>query len=607
MAKISLLYGDQDPHLLFNTVGLPLGRDDLAFVNGDAEGGEAVREQTESTAQFARLVNRIPKVSRTWQPKDRLVWDEVQRALDPSQTRTANEELTVDEKERLNKALTLLYGENRSADSISDKHEAYQKYQSAYLRKKAEYDEAKVDAKFEESEEAREEAKVRVETLKQQVDAAMEKWKTQGYKSEIEHAIQVKTEIQGRSSRVRRKDAREDVDFETSPYQQRSVLSQVSFLTTHYLPNDLYKQDSEGWMSFSLSKTQIGALGQKARTDLEELEDERLFDERLEMNDDIEIEEITFEIARAEIVRPWFEPGILESRNWMWVSEQEPLSDGGDPPSGTMPMYVTSMVLARNIEVTFASDDSAQEAGKAARKQGALSIGPLLLGKGIDVSDLQAPRLTGFTLPQGGAKASWIGNMQNLAPSGGGSSSPATQPQDGSSPQSDQQELREDPGLMRTAAIRANVEPLRVATSTATSPEGGFQGVVREKNGSKSIDNASITFDQHQGSVKKSVTSTNGRYEVHLPEGKYVVTAEHPDYQTYSTEPGFFVLRGTEKQNGNIFMQPTAERETSTSATTDDATSNSEPDVERMASIQVLAFGCEKLDKAPNPDPRLDF
>lgn len=622
MAKMALLYADQDDQLLFHTVGLPLGRDDLSFVQGSPDDGEAVREQTESAAQFARLVNRIPKVSRIWQPKDRLVWDEVQRALDPSQTRTADVERTVDEQEKLDQALQLLYGPDRTPGSVSEKYKAYQKHQTAYLNKKAQYNEAKVDAQFEESDEARQRAQARAQTLKKEVEAAMTRWKTQGYKAEIEHAIQVKAEIQGRSARVRRDEARKNVDFETSPHSQQSVMSHTSFLTTRYLPADLYEEDSDGWMSFTLSKSQIDALSEKARADLQELEDERLFDQRLEMSDDIAIDTITFEIARAEIVRPWLDIGVLESRDWMWTSEQEPLSDGRSPPSGTMPMYVSSMILARNIEVTFAGDTDAHEAERAASDQGALSIGPLLVGQ--RAADAQGQALNGLRLPPGTRSGAWIDDLLPLDTSGDGGSS--SSPSSSTALKPGQQVRRISQGLQRTATVRANVKPLHrvissgvasgstssggtdasAGSSTESRPTGGYRGVVQSEKDAAPIDGATIVFDQHQGSVRKSVSSTNGRYEVHLPTGKYVVTAKHPSHQTYTTEPGFFVVSGSEMQTGNIFMTP-AEGTEDGSADSPDGDSAAESDVRTVKSIQVLAFGCQFLDEAPNPDPQLDF
>jgi hypothetical protein len=81
-------------------------------------------------------------------------------------------------------------------------------------------------------------------------------------------------------------------------------------------------------------------------------------------------------------------------------------------------------------------------------------------------------------------------------------------------------------------------------------------GVVLEKISGVKIPRVRITFVSEDGSVIEEVTTDNrGSYRTSLSEGRYVVTATHPDYEDYSTAPGFLVAVGEGSQTSNIFMK----------------------------------------------------
>ena len=88
----------------------------------------------------------------------------------------------------------------------------------------------------------------------------------------------------------------------------------------------------------------------------------------------------------------------------------------------------------------------------------------------------------------------------------------------------------------------------------------GFKGITFERNADGSIGQkipeVKITFIKEDGSVKKSIISdNNGFYRISLTTGRYRVTAKHPDYEDYSSVPGFFVVSGTSYKTGNFFLK----------------------------------------------------
>jgi subtilisin family serine protease len=87
----------------------------------------------------------------------------------------------------------------------------------------------------------------------------------------------------------------------------------------------------------------------------------------------------------------------------------------------------------------------------------------------------------------------------------------------------------------------------------------GFQGIAWEKypNGGYGppIPGVEITFVSEDGSLtKRTTTNSSGYYKISLKPQRYVVSTKHPDYQDYTTAPGFFVVTGNGYQTGNFFL-----------------------------------------------------
>jgi hypothetical protein len=62
---------------------------------------------------------------------------------------------------------------------------------------------------------------------------------------------------------------------------------------------------------------------------------------------------VSFEYRSVAITRPWFRPGLFKARFWRLPDGVEPLSDGADPATGRCPAYVSALVFARNVVVTY--------------------------------------------------------------------------------------------------------------------------------------------------------------------------------------------------------------------------------------------------------------
>ncbi|MBK7477533.1 MAG: histidine phosphatase family protein [Haliscomenobacter sp.] len=83
----------------------------------------------------------------------------------------------------------------------------------------------------------------------------------------------------------------------------------------------------------------------------------------------------------------------------------------------------------------------------------------------------------------------------------------------------------------------------------------GYQGIALEEGSFIKAPFVKVVFVLEKTDISKQVaTDENGAYRIDLKPGRYYVTATHPDFETYTTAPGFFVVTGKGYQTGNLFM-----------------------------------------------------
>jgi len=113
----------------------------------------------------------------------------------------------------------------------------------------------------------------------------------------------------------------------------------------------------------------------------------------------------------------------------------------------------------------------------------------------------------------------------------------------------------------KTSGNRTRFAALLIAASLGmTACDSGREGVayVRQSDGDigDPISNVELSFIAEDGSgVHRVSTEPAGTYEISLDEGRYVVTATHPDFEDYTTSPGFVVVEGGSKGTFNVFLR----------------------------------------------------
>ncbi len=101
--------------------------------------------------------------------------------------------------------------------------------------------------------------------------------------------------------------------------------------------------------------------------------------------------ELKFSMAQAFIVRGnWFRPSFLHSKLWRFSPDNpeaagQSVSDGGTPPKGLIPAYPTSVIVIKDLTISFKESEGAAEAASKWQSSstgggGFFHFGPIHLG-----------------------------------------------------------------------------------------------------------------------------------------------------------------------------------------------------------------------------------
>jgi hypothetical protein len=69
---------------------------------------------------------------------------------------------------------------------------------------------------------------------------------------------------------------------------------------------------------------------------------------------------ITGEMITVQLQRSWWSTWVFSNRAWRFSpdSGMQPLSDGGSPPSGSMPLFPSALLIARNVKTVLPQNSS---------------------------------------------------------------------------------------------------------------------------------------------------------------------------------------------------------------------------------------------------------
>lgn len=343
MSKAKKVFGADDTFLSFPVSPLPHTRRQLDFYA--QQDADALRLSLQNLQAFSTLVNLIPS-DEAWLPTEtRFLWDvyeEILKANFASSSRTPEEEAAYQQA----LAYLRVAGEGGAWEE-SAPVKAYRQYKDAYLLAQQKYLSDKGTAECGTADELKRWREVDEPQQRAEVDALKANWIIAGHKDEVETAqgkvmslgarspLQTWTEWSSRFN--------QEIDTSTGAADNFTVFPSV------FSPSNALEEGA--WQPFKLSEQEVKFLLNEAPAELRA----RFAADSAASS----VASLTFEFSSAAILRPWFVSEALRARFWRFADASRMLSDGGTPPKGTCPAYVTAIVFARRVRVEEKSAEAA--------------------------------------------------------------------------------------------------------------------------------------------------------------------------------------------------------------------------------------------------------
>lgn len=315
-----------------------------------ADPSQMTPQKLTDLSEFARITNRMPRGVIAPIDEDEHLWDVYGEVLQTAKL-AAREAPSAAEQAQYDKAIKLLYeldedGFRRDGPALT----AYKQHRDAHIKAVEEYNNRRSTGELSNDPAVKAQWAQDEPVLRENIDRIVSEWRTAGHKDAVEAAQQDEEAFVVRMPSLQWDEWKtsfvRDIDLATDT-------NLIEFALTGFSPYDVF--DHGFWQRFNLTKDEMSTLAADAPAELS-----AIFGSEA---DAAEIESLSFEYRSVALTRPWFRSAIFRSRFWRLGEGGGELSDGGEPPKGRCPSYVSGLVFARNITVTSrpAGAESASE------------------------------------------------------------------------------------------------------------------------------------------------------------------------------------------------------------------------------------------------------
>lgn len=331
---------------------------------------------------FSNLVDFVPDVSGKSNDKLRTLYDKgkvsdtYKYILDFSQVKSAS--LTEEEREKIDKFRKLIesttvekvniLGETVKSVEPSPITKTYGEYQSKYEDAVLTYNKYRIEAMSDDPQKLRFWA-LNGPTLRNKVKSAKAEWVSLGYKNEYEQIAAYIDQIQARDLSLLKaeyKDLLERLRLSNPDTLEEfyyTTLTPASFATSSGWTEFSFKSSEKSTSDRTDKSSQSSSWGASGGVNAGSIFSTSA---SYSTNKDTSTTDIlgkvgkkeftcSFEVAQVRIVRPWMKESFLNSKYWRFAEKDttECISDGNTPPDGLMPAYPTSMIVVRNVTISF--------------------------------------------------------------------------------------------------------------------------------------------------------------------------------------------------------------------------------------------------------------
>ena len=341
MAKAKLVFETPGSFLSFPVLA------PLSFHPAQLDFSKALTDPTHMAAlrDFSLAVNRCPSDPVARASEDDYLWDRYDAWLNAMELATSS--LDAGSQAAYDAARALLVTTDSNGVEVdSPVVVAYKQCRDAVIDAEQAFKAAQLSATNAGSADVLSEWQtVDAPKLREAIDNANANWIAVGHKADVEAARATLAQCEARRPSATWNTWRTlytppkadtpSIDCITDPKDN------FTFPPSGFTPADLVNQ---AWTPLQLSAAEIATLVSGAPQELR-----ALFGDISASS----ITSISFEFRSAAVVRPWFSPAMFATRFWKFGDSTQ-LSDGAAPPVGLWPAYVSAVVFARNVQVTYA-------------------------------------------------------------------------------------------------------------------------------------------------------------------------------------------------------------------------------------------------------------
>jgi hypothetical protein len=354
--KLKRMFEEEDRFLTF-PVGLGFPEGYFDFVRPPGESELSALELSNNRADFARQMNLIPEDRPLFSPDgSTFLWSRVRELLRACEF--AESALSPSEEQRLAEAIDYLTDDQIDDDGLaiavmSPQVRRYYEYKTLYDAADSAYLDEKLSVEFATGPDGDRlravwEQKREAELLGAR-DRAMHDWINLGFKNQVEQhqAVQAALEV------------RKYLETYRQAYLNEMAISEIGdvaaqglpYLNTFFSPVDVFDPD-QPWASITLTRSEMTGLIGEAPEDLR-----GIFGGVTQS--DPALEAISLEYTKMVVIRPWYRPEFFASRYWR-MRDDRVISDGKVPTQGSLPGFITNVVVARNVELVWRAETRPQ-------------------------------------------------------------------------------------------------------------------------------------------------------------------------------------------------------------------------------------------------------
>lgn len=351
--------------IAFCSPGVAIAEADLMFAD------MTTKPEINANSAFSQVVNNIPNSQGFWGLTGKKVWDIYGDAL--TEITLPQTTLTPAQQAMLTKAQNFLVqtvtktdpftGATTTVTQDSLPYASYKACQTAYLSALTNYNGLQIQANAPGASDTIVQQWARNGAgLKSVVATAYGNWVSNGYKDYVEEAIGIISNLAGQGPQAMYQTMKTNFNMD----RLTDTLGQQFYPTYVYPPDPLQAALDGSWLNYEFNLADVQTFQSNSQTNsggsasaswgLWSASASAEYGEgSSSYSCDTKGLSVTTQLLQVPLTRAWMQPEIFWSRGWKWSPEAGlgPVSDGANPPQGLMPLYPTSMILAKNLQINL--------------------------------------------------------------------------------------------------------------------------------------------------------------------------------------------------------------------------------------------------------------